>query len=103
MYELNEYIRKWAITFEQPSVENLETLQKLVTKAIKKIKSNEIEIRDGIAKKGDKVWWRSDKGPKLVYLRDDEYGTHWSNVKNYPDLYQHTQPNVKYHSIEYIE
>jgi hypothetical protein len=50
-------------------------------------------IRDGnVIKKGDSVWWRSSNGPELVISSKD---THWDNIKNYPDLYQLTEPKTE--------
>jgi hypothetical protein len=50
-------------------------------------------IRDGnVIKKGDSVWWRSSNGPELVISSKDN---HWGNIKNYPDLYQLTEPKTE--------
>lgn len=55
-----------------------------------------VVIRYGdTVKKGDAVWWRSWDGPKFVNLLDDSNGTHWTNVKNYPELYQLEKPEMK--------
>jgi hypothetical protein len=55
-------------------------------------------VRDGIVTKSDKVWWRMEDGPMEVV---GNLGTHWKNMSNYPNVYQHDKPEGSYVGYQY--
>jgi hypothetical protein len=52
-----------------------------------------LPVRDGIVMKGDKVWWRANRGPELVVAND--HRTTWTNIRNFPELYQIEEPTIE--------
>lgn len=58
-------------------------------------------VRDGIARKGQDVWWWSDEGPIKTTVDTD-----WINIRLYPEFYSVNKPEVcttSYYTGEYIK
>ena len=49
-----------------------------------------LPVRDGTVVRDSKVWWRGIKGPVLITAGED-----WSNIQQFPHLYQFEQPRTK--------
>ena len=56
-----------------------------------------LPVRDGVVTRSTKVWWRGASGPELVIAGDP---LHWGNIRDYPDVYQLTEPITR---ILYVE
>jgi len=55
-------------------------------------RKNILPVKDGVIKKGEMVWWRSEEGPQHVVAEDAE-GV-WDNIKAYPRVYSLAKPIV---------
>jgi len=48
-----------------------------------------LPVRDGYVHKTELIWWRGGDGPQHNLA-----GGQWANIKQFPNLYQHTKPNI---------
>jgi len=55
-----------------------------------------LPIKDGFIGYGDKVWLRSEDGPKLIRAIES-YGA-WENIRTFPNLFSKAEP--KYEIIQ---
>lgn len=60
------------------------------------LKENELPVRDGVVTGDSMVWWRALAGPEHVRASS---GTHWQNIRAYPDVYQLAKP---YGSTQFV-
>lgn len=51
------------------------------------------QVRDGLVRESDFVWWRSEEGPRRVKVSE-----HLENLRAYPEVYQVNQPSIR---VEY--
>jgi hypothetical protein len=71
--------------FTEEQLEELETLY-----GLKRIET--LPIRDGVVARHQNVWWRGEDGPEFVEAGNP---SHWSNIQNFPNVYQHAKPVFK--------
>lgn len=55
-----------------------------------------LPIRDGVVARNASVWWRGASGPERVTAN----ASHWTNIKEFPSLYQHSEPK---HKVTYVD
>jgi hypothetical protein len=59
-------------------------------------RADTLPVRDGVVTKDMMVWWRGEKGKRRVSAATD-----WENIREYPDIYQLDEPEVR--SVEYVD
>ena len=57
----------------------------------------QLPVRDGIASKGDMVWWHGEYGPSY-----DSVDSQWSNIRQYPGVYSVNKPKYEQSRVKYI-
>lgn len=73
--------------FSEAQLEELERVFELKRRP----KAEVAPVRDGLVRKHDMVWWRSEEGPELVSAEE-----HWGNIQQHPSLYSIGCPRVRY-------
>jgi hypothetical protein len=73
-----------------------EQLNELATIFGLKRNKDVLPVRDGVVTREERVWWRCATGPEHV-----QASAHWGNIRNFPELYQVTEPHVA--NITYAE
>jgi len=60
-----------------------------------RVKPETIKISDGEVALEDKAWWQGAGGAEYVTMGECGHGYHWSNAKDWPNLYSIKEPEFE--------